>query len=221
MPRHYDNPEGNPELGDESARDLEILDNHICRWWGSVPEVFHEIVSEYVHVDLHVVPARPEQPYHVVVTTGMSDRPMIGNNGDSYYCELLLALPPDWPIDLKNLKEEKFWWPFRHLKQAARFPHIFKTCLWYGHTIANEDPPQIFHETAPYCGGILSIPMLCPEEARQIHVREGKEVFFFSFLPLFEAELRFAWKNGSDALFDKLDRIELTELIRMNRKSTV
>jgi hypothetical protein len=221
MPRHYDDPKGDPEIGNESARDLEILSTHISRWWGNVPEVFHEIVSEYVHIDLHLVPARPKQPYHVVVTTGMSDRPMTGNNGLRYYCELLLALPPDWPIDLKNLKQEKFWWPFRQLKEAARFPHVFETCIWYGHTIANEDPPEPFHTTAPFCGGILSFPALFPKEASSVHVREGKDVFFFSLIPLFEAELRFAWKHGADALFEKLDRIELTEFIKVDRECAV
>ncbi len=222
MPKHYDNPKGDPNLGGESSRDLEILTNHICRWWGDVPEVFHEIYSEYVHIDLHLVQARPEHPYHVVITTGMSDRPMTtSGEGPDRYCELLLALPPEWPIREEDFKDERFWWPYRHLKQTARFPHAFKTCIWYGHTVSNEDPPQRFHETAPFCGGILSIPALCPKEAWSINIREGKEVFFFSFVPLFEPELRFAWENGSDALFEELDRINLNELIRIDRMSVV
>src|SRR5262249_25694304 len=155
--------------------------------------------SEYVHIDLHIIPASTDRPYHVIITTGMSDRPMITKDGASHYCELLLALPPDWPIRKEDFNDEKFWWPFRHLKQTARFPHVVKTLLWYGHTVANEDPPRPFHQTVPYCGGILSIPALCQKEAWSIHVREGKEVFFFSFLPLYDAELRFAWEKGSDA----------------------
>ena len=220
MPQRYDDPRGDPGLGDESARDLAVLSNHINRWWGDVPEVFHEIVSEYVHIDLHIVPASSERPYHVAITTGMSDRPMTGGGRDRY-CELLLALPPDWPIRKSDFSDEKFWWSFRQLKQTARFPHVFKTCIWYGHTVSNGDPPQPFHETAPYCGGILSFPPLCRDEARSIHVREGKEVFFFAFLPLFERELRFAWEKGSEALFDELDRIGLTELIQTGRECAV
>jgi len=75
-PREYGEPTGEPNLGFESARDLEVLSNHIEKYWGKVPEVFHEIVSEYVHVDLHISPAIDSRPYHVVVTTGISDRPM-------------------------------------------------------------------------------------------------------------------------------------------------
>jgi hypothetical protein len=221
MPQHYDSPKGDPNLGKESARDLEVLGNHICRWWGDVPEVFHELMSEYVHLDLHIAPATPSRPYHVIITTGMSDRPMIAPDGSNHYCELLLALPSDWPIRKQDLGDERVYWPLRQLKQTARFPHVVKTCLWYGHTVANEDPPQRFHDTVPFCGGILSIPTLCPKEAWSVHVRDGKKVFFFSFVPLFERELRFAWNKGSEALFKELDRISVTELIQIDRKCVV
>jgi hypothetical protein len=218
MRRHYDNPEGDPNLGEESAKDLEILSNHISRWWGTVSPVYHEIRSDYVHLDLHIVPACVDRPYHAVITTGMSDRPMKPSaGGPERYCELLLALPPEWPIQKEKFNEERFWWPFRHLKQTAKFPHAFKTFVWYGHTISNENPPQPFHETAQFCGGVLSIPALCPEEALSIHVRQGKEVFFFSFLPLYEPELKFAEENGSEALIERLEGIGVTELIHVGR----
>ena len=146
---------------------------------------------------------------------------MIASDGSNYYCELLLALPPDWPIRKQDFGGEGVWWPFRQLKQTARFPHVVKTLLWYGHTVSNEDPPQSFHETVPFCGGILSIPALCPKEAWSVHVRDGKQVFFFSFVPLFERELRFAWDRGSKALFEELDKISVTELIQIDRKCVV
>ena len=222
MPQHYEKPEGDPNLGEESARDLEVLGNHICRWWGDAPEVFHEICSDYVHIDLHVVRACPGRPYHVVITTGMSDRPMMSSGGDpGRYCELLLALPSDWPLQKEDFNDERFWWPFRQLKQTARFPHVFKTLLWYGHTIGNEDPPQPFHQTAPFCGGVLSIPVLCPNEAWSVHVREGKEVFFFSFLPLYAPELRFAWERGSESLLEKFDAAGFAELVQVGRECVV
>ncbi len=217
MAGHDENRPGDPELDGESARDLEVLGEHSARWWGEVREGFHEGASEVVPIDLHVVPARVGQPYHVVLTTGMSHRPITLDNAKSYYCELLLALPPDWPMGQDALKDERFWWPFRQLKEAARFPHLSNTPIWYGHTVWNSNPPRPFHETVPYCGGILSIPVLCPKGAWSVQVREGKEVFFFAFVPLFEAELRFAEENGSDALFERLDQIALTELIQTDR----
>ncbi len=220
MPIKYDGPKGDPKLGAESAQDLELLGQHITQWWGDAPEVFHEIASEYVHIDLHIVPASADRTHHTVITTGMSDRPM-KFKGEDRYCELLLALPPEWPIKKESFVDEAVWWPFRHLKQTARFPHVYETFLWYGHTVANEDPPKPYHQTANFCGGILSIPMLCAEGARKLKIREKKEVFFFSFLPIFGPELRFAQQNGSSALFEKLDDLNVSELIRVNRKSAI
>src|SRR5581483_1658826 len=98
MPREYEAPTGDPNLGPESARDVAVLSNHIARWWGDTPNVFHEMVSQYVHVDLHFVPPTADHQYHVVVTTGMSDRPMLSGDGREFYCELMLALPPEWPM---------------------------------------------------------------------------------------------------------------------------
>ena len=43
---------------------------------GKFERVRHEIVSELVHVDVYWVKASSERPYHVLVTSGMSDRPM-------------------------------------------------------------------------------------------------------------------------------------------------
>lgn len=222
-PREYETPKGDPKLGPESARDLAILSDHIAMWWGESPEVFHEIVSEYVHIDLHLVPASGERPYHTVITSGMSDRPMRASEDpdDLHYCELVMALPADWPIKWDDLREGHRWWPFKHLKQTARFPHVNDTFLWYGHTVANENPPARFHPEVPFVGGILSIPILCPKEGWRCRVNPKKEVYFFSFIPLLEPELQFAWKEGSGALFEKMDEAEVDEVIDPSRKSVV
>ena len=222
-PRRHDAPSGRPELGEESTRDLESVSEHIARWWGDAPEVFHEIVSDYVHIDLTVVPASDDRPYHSVVTTGMSDRPMNApeGRGNCRYCELLLALPPEWPIKHDQLADEKVWWPYRHLKQAARFPHVYDTWLWYGHSLANGEPAEPFADDVGFCAGILSIPVLCPKEAWSLRVREDKVVHFFSFIPIYETEFRYAWEDGSDALFDRLDDLDLSELVWKDRPCTV
>jgi hypothetical protein len=221
QPKRYDSQTGDPNLGGESTHDLPVLSDHIQRWWG-IPRAFHELMSDYVHLDLHVVAASLERPHHTVITTGMSDRPMSPpKEGGEYYCELLLALPPEWPIRKEDFKNKAWWWPFRALKQTARFPHIYKTCVWHGHTVGHGDSLEPFHESAPFCGVILSNPVLCPSEALTCPVRDGKEVHFFSMIPLFERELKFAWENGSESLIAKLDESGVTELIQANRRCVV
>ncbi len=221
--RKYGSPSGDPNLGRESARDLGALDDHIEKWWGKAPEVFHEIVSEYVHIDLTIVPATPERPYHSVITTGMSDRPMNPPNpgpGHSY-CELVLALPPEWPTKQEAFSDEKVWWPLRRLKMAARFPHIYSTWLWYAHTLADEGPAKPFADDVGFSASIISMPVLVPSDALSVKIRDDKTVNFFSYVPIYESELLYAREHGSDALFEKLDEAAATELIQKDRPRVV
>jgi hypothetical protein len=220
-PRRYGEPTGDPKLGFESARDLEAIGDHIERHWGKVDEVLHEIMSDYVHIDIHVIRAIEERPYHFLLTSGMSDRPMTVPEGAEEwgYTELLLALPPSWPVDFESFKDERNYWPIRLLKKSARFPHIHGTWLSYGHTLANEHPPEPYAPDVSFCGAILSPPFLCDQAAWQLEISPEKRINFFSLIPIYEEELRFAWSNGSDALFKRFDEINLNELISKKRKN--
>lgn len=42
---------------------------------GVLAFVWHELVSDLVHLDVHVAEPTPARPYYTVVTSGMSDRP--------------------------------------------------------------------------------------------------------------------------------------------------
>jgi hypothetical protein len=168
MPQRYDAPNGDPDPGDESAQDLAALSNHIGEWWGE-GNVWHELVSEYVHIDVHSIPPSDAHPYHVLITTGMSDRPMEGAIGNGQHCELMLSLPADWPLD-----------------QAS-----------------------------------LSIPIRCHEGARKINIRANKEVHFFSLIPLYEAELKFAREHGTPKLFERLDEAGVDELVVVGRPCVI
>ena len=61
-------------IGEE--RHIEAISAHIERHLGPVSGVFHEIISDLVHIDVHVVPANDHCPYLRLVTSGMSDLPM-------------------------------------------------------------------------------------------------------------------------------------------------
>jgi hypothetical protein len=221
--REYFEPSGRPELGEESSLDFLVLSNHIMRWWGYAPEVIHEIVSEYVHVDLSIVPASEDRPYHSVVTTEMSDRPMHTPEGAEglQYCELAMALPPGWPTRMEDLCDERHWWPFRELIHTAKFPHMYNTWIWGGHLISDGNPPKPFADNVGFCAAILSDPVLCPREGWSLKIREDKEVHFFAFVPIYEAELRYACEKGPEALLEKLDDIHFSGFIQPGRRCVV
>jgi hypothetical protein len=127
------------QLASIDAELIEAVSSHLARHFGPDGTVLHEIVSDLVHVDIHVVPATVDRKWLTLVTSGMAERPMDAPPGaeDCRYAELLLALPADWPTDEASLKDERYWWPFRLLKQLARFPHEYRTWLWLGHSMPN------------------------------------------------------------------------------------
>lgn len=52
--------------------DLEAITAHVERHIGRVNKVFHEIVSDDLHIDVHHVKASLFRKFEVLVTSGMS-----------------------------------------------------------------------------------------------------------------------------------------------------
>lgn len=72
-------PRSFPALGD--AESIEAIGAHIERHLGPIHRVFHELVSDVVHLDVHWVQPTPERPWHNLVTSGMSDLAMSAPEG--------------------------------------------------------------------------------------------------------------------------------------------
>jgi len=157
--RHSE-PKTNAPIVAPVSENLEPLETHIERYFGTPETVFHEIVSTTVHIDLHFIPATQERPWHTIVTTGMSDIPMTTPEGAEEFqlAELLLRLPPSWPLSQEAFEDEKSYWPLRQLKFLARFAHEYETWLCYGHTIPNGNPPEVYTNGVPFSGVLLSDP---------------------------------------------------------------
>jgi hypothetical protein len=58
--------------------------------------LFHELLSDLVHVDIHIVEPTAARNYYTLVTSGMSDRPMAAPEEcrECRYAELVISLPP-------------------------------------------------------------------------------------------------------------------------------
>ena len=74
-PIYYHGPEKawEPANGEEC---LEQISAHVEKHLGKIQTVLHELVSDAVHVDVHVVSPTLEFPFARLVTSGMSDLPM-------------------------------------------------------------------------------------------------------------------------------------------------
>jgi hypothetical protein len=73
------------------------IERHIEKHIGEISMVFHEMIADIVHIDIHQVPPGKDRPYWTLVTSGMSDLPMKTPEGaeDFAYAELMLCLPKD------------------------------------------------------------------------------------------------------------------------------
>jgi hypothetical protein len=219
--RHTD-PDPDPEISGGDGVLIEAISDHVERHIGPLEQVFHEIVSPTVHVDVHWVKPDDARPWHTLVTSGMSERPMHTPPAaeDWAYAELLVCLPPSWPISMEAFADEANYWPVRELKHLARLPHESRTWLSYGHTVDDPDSARPFAGTR-FSGVILLHPLQAPEEFFTLCVSPERTIHFWSLVPLYAEEMELKLKEGTNALVERLDRAGVNTIIDPNRPSVV
>jgi len=203
---------GDPEL-------IAAVDAHVEAHIGPISWVYHEIVSQYVHVDVHCVPPGPDRPFQALVTSGMAERPM--NTGGEVegirHAELMAVLPPEWDLSDEALKDERHYWPVRWLKSLAVFPHAYGTWLGAGHTVPTGDPAEPLADGVAFTAVLLLPSVLFPPDVHRFRTPSGKAVDVFCIVPLYPEELELKLRQGVGALLDRFDRHGVNELIRPDR----
>jgi hypothetical protein len=212
LPEDFDN------LGESS---LDQIDAHIEKWLGRPSGVFHELVSPTIHVDVHLVPPTADRDFNVLVSSGMSDKAMNGPFPDLRFAELVLLLPPDWPLDQESFEKEQNFWPIRQMKYLARFPHDFSTWIWETHTIPNGDPPQPYVPNTELCCILLANPISLPYEFRTLTIGTEKTIHFFALIPIYQDEMHYKLKKGIEALYECFGKAGVTEVIDTSRPCCV
>ena len=193
----------NPEVYTEE--EMEAVEGHIEQYFGKVENVFHELVSPDIHVDICVVPPSEERDYCTLVTMGMGAHRMNVPEELAEYklerAELAIALPADRKLDQESMKDERWYWPIRLLKGLARFPIECETWLGCGHTMDNEEP---FAGNTKLCASILIEPQNAEDGSEVCVLPGGEEVNFYQVIPLYEDELNYKLEHDADALLDKM-----------------
>jgi len=199
------------------------IEQHIERHFGPVAFVWHELASDLVHLDVHVVEPSAARPYFTLVTSGMSDRPMaVPEESDaSRYAELMMCLPADWPMTADEFRDENAYWPIRLLKVAARLPHEYDTWLAEWHSIPNGDPAEPYASGTPFAGVLVTPMIRCDPDARTITTDAGKRISLLALVPLHPAEMQLKVAHGTDALLNAFDRVTVSEVLDPTRPSSV
>ena len=208
------NREYNPEI--YSDEDLEALERHIEKYFGSFTNVFHEIASPDIHVDIVIIEPTPERNYYILVTMGMGARKMNTPAELEEYklerAEIMICLPPDWKLD--DLGDEKWYWPLRWLKVLARLPGENGTWLGWGHTIPTGGP---LADNTGLSAMMLIYPGAFGENSFECELPSGGEVNFYQMIPIYDKELKYKLKNNAEALLDLMDDEDL-EYVKLDRK---
>ncbi len=209
--------------GEES--NIELISDHIERHIGEIDSVFHEIISDKVHLDVHWVKPSEERPFHTLLTTGMSDRPMSVPEGmeEFKYAELCIMLPESWGINdskfetMEKVFEGEFYWPVYWLKFLARFPHNYHTWLATGHTLPNGEEAAPFEEHTRLGCMLLVPPFSFPEAFHELEVSPEKKIKFYCLVPIYREEMDYKLANGLNALLDKMEKIGISDVVEINR----
>ncbi|QZN79554.1 suppressor of fused domain protein [Stenotrophomonas sp. DR822] len=198
---------------------IEEISAYIERHLGPISGVFHEIISDIVHIDVHVVPATDECPYLRLVTSGMSDLPMaVPDEVDApRHMELMVTLPADWPITQDAFEDERNYWPVRLLKTLARLPHEYDTWLGFGHTIPNGHPSEPYAPGVGFDGAIVLPPVTTPDDFGTLALEDGTTIEFMAIVPLYPEEMDLKLKKDSETLLDRFDAKNIQDVIQPGR----
>lgn len=213
-----------PESDDALA---DAIGEHVTKHIGPVTNVFHEVRSDFICLDVLVVGPSEHRPYNTLVTCGMSDRPMrvpledpddLGRIPELRLAELLLCLPPDWPLTPDAFRDEANYWPVRWLKKLARLPHQMGGWLGVGHTVPNGDPPRPLAPGVGFAGWLVDEPVSFPPVLRKLRLAD-RVVNFYALVPLYPEEMDLKVRKGGAALGQMLDGAKVSELIDVNRRN--
>ena len=193
-----------PEVYTED--EMSAIEQHIKNTFGEFENVFHELVSPDIHVDICVVPPSEARDYYTLVTMGMGAHRMNVPEELAEYklerAELAIALPKDWKLDEESLKDERWYWPIGLLKVWARLPISGDTWLGFGHTMDKQSP---FAENTTLCGALLVGPQDVVWNGGEVcTLPSGEEVNFYQVIPLYRNELKYKLEHDADALLEKM-----------------
>ena len=205
--------------------EMEIVESHISEYFGKFSMVMHEIFSPDVHVDICLIPPRPQEgkDYFTLVTMGMGSYcmnvPEELADQKLTRAELLINLPADWHMGHEDFQDECWYWPVRLLKTIARLPLEEDSWIGWGHTVGMEEG-ETYAGNTKLCVSMLVTADMFGEDSFYCTLPNGDDVNFYQLLPLYEEELEFKFANNASALLERFPE-ELLGVVGINRPKVV
>lgn len=215
----YEASEREFEVAFGDSDNIQSITDHFEQHIGPVASVYHELLSDLVHIDVYTVEPTEQRDFYTLFTSGMSDRPMPAPDEypDLKYAELMICLPSTWAMGDEAWKVEENYWPIRLLKFLARFPHEYGAWVWAMHTVPNGDPAEPFASNTQLNGAILLPPVTVPREFHELEIDAEKTIHFHAVIPLYQEEMQLKLDRGAEALFDGFDQNQVSEILDVSR----
>lgn len=192
---------------------------HVESHYGpSEPLALREILPGKPAIAIHVI--RTDENL-ILFTNGMSSNPMTVPQGqeDYRFAELLMLLPPDWPLDAKSLKQDQHGWPISWLRQVAHYPHQHQT--WIGgdtFIFPNGEPPQ---PLGPGTKLTCLLGMISGSDSGTLARSDGTQVHFYTLFPIHTDERDLEVKEGIGNLMQQFQSHEVSTTVDPARPSIV
>jgi hypothetical protein len=199
---------------------LELYEKYIAEQFGEYTEVFHEIVSPDIHLDVIIVPPTEKNNYYKLITMGMGAYKMnVPGELKAYElerAELVLFLPPTWNI--KSDKEEDYW-PIRQLKALARLPIQCDTWLGYGHTVSSDMENMPYADNTGFCSMMLLTAVNQDLQRLDLRLPQLGKINFYQLFPLYKEELEYKQNHDANALLDLFEDDDIMPIVNNFRKN--
>lgn len=203
-----------------TEQELDVYEAYIMENFGEYTEVFHEIASPDIHLDVIIVPPTENNPYYKLITMGMGAYQMNVPEEFRQYelerAELVVYLPADW--DIKSPKEENYW-PIRYLKQLARLPLQCDTWLGFGHTVSSDQEHTPYADNTKFCSMMLLNALNSDYERLDLRLGDKGKINFYQLFPLYQEELEYKRNHDAEALLDLFSDEDVMPVINIHRRN--
>lgn len=203
-----------------TEEELDAVESYIETNFGTYANVFHEIVSPDIHLDICIVDPTEERNYYMLVTLGMGAHRMNVPKELAEYklerAELAIALPCDWKI---HEDDEVHYWPIRLLKSLARLPIENNTWLCWGHTIDNR--ARCYAENTKLTAALIVSAQIKGRGDTVCPLPNGDEVNFYQIIPLYRDELNYKFDRSAKELLNLFDERRVSFVIDPERRSAL
>ena len=204
-----------------NASDIKIYEEYIKDNIGEFDNVYHELYSSDVHLDILIIPPNSKNNFYKLVTRGLGaykmNVPDIIKDEGLDRAELIMYLPSDWNFDFG--KEENGW-VISQIKNIARTPIMEDSWIGFGHSFSeDEKATKPFAKNTKFSSTLLLNALNKDYEYLDLTLPDKGKINFYQIFPLYREEMLYKQQNGVEALMKLFSDKDLIPIVNINRKN--